>query len=90
MRLRYTKRALGDLAGIEAYLRQHSPRGAARIGARVRKRIDDLIQFPQQSAQSDSDARMLVVTRTPYIVIYRITREVEILAIIHSAQHRRD
>ena len=90
MRVRYTKRALGDLADIEAYLRKRSPQGAARIGARIRKRINDLAQFPRQSAQRPSSSvRILVVTRTPYLVIYRVTTEVEIIAIIHSAQERR-
>ena len=48
MKVRYTKRALGDLKRIEAYIRKHSPKGAARI----RKRIGDLALLPRQSAQA--------------------------------------
>lgn len=92
MKVRYTRRARDDLIRIEAYLRQHSPHGAARVGARIRKRIDDLAQFPRQSTQLGrvGDTRMLVVTRTRYLVVYRVTHEVEIITVIHaSQQHRR-
>lgn len=90
MKVRYTRRALRDLGRIEAHVRRESPKGAVRIGARIRKRIDDLQQFPKQAKQGEgSKLRMLVVTRTPYIVVYRVRLEVEIIAIVHAAQRRR-
>lgn len=89
MKIRYTKRALRDLLAIETYIEQHSPKGAARIGARIRKRIDDLELFPEQGAPSEKQGvRLLVVTRTPYVVLYRVRKDVEILTILHGFRRR--
>lgn len=90
MKVRFLKRAVQDLIDIEAYTRQHSPRGAARIGARIRKRADDLAQFAEQGTPSDRvDVRQLYVAKTPYILIYRIRRqEVQIITILHTSNRR--
>ena len=91
MKIAYTKRALADLKRIQAYTKKHSPRGAARIGARIRKRIGDLLQFPDQGALLERGGRrMLVVTQTPYLVVYRVTADIEILAVLHSSQESRE
>jgi toxin ParE1/3/4 len=90
VKVRYTKRALRDLQAIEKYIRKHSPGGAARVGARIRQRIDDLALFPDQGAPSKSGARMIVVTQTPYLAIYRVVaQEVQIVTIVHGMRARR-
>jgi len=90
VRIRYTKRALNDLARIEAYTKKHSPGGAARIGARLRDRVDDLLQFPDQAPVGERRGlRQLFVSRTPYIVIYRVRTDIEIVTIVHVSQRRR-
>jgi addiction module RelE/StbE family toxin len=89
VKVRYTKRALRDLAAIDVYITQHSPKGAARIGARIRKRIDDLRESPEQGALSEKQGvRILVVARTPYVVLYRVRQEVEVLTILHGFRRR--
>lgn len=87
MRVRFLKRAVQDLIHIEAYTRKESPRGAARIGARIRKRADDLAQFPEQgTASGKAGVRQLYVAKTPYILIYRIKGdEVQIITILHTS-----
>ncbi|MES1197473.1 MAG: type II toxin-antitoxin system RelE/ParE family toxin [Pseudomonadota bacterium] len=90
MKIRYTKRALRDLSHLELFLKAHSPRGASRVASRIRKRINDLELFPYQGSPAKQGRRMLVVTQTPYLVIYRATDvEVQILTIIHASQRRR-
>ncbi len=89
MIVRYSKRALRDLEQIAAYTRKLSPKGAARVGSRIKSRIDALLQFPDQGSPA-GELRMIVVTRTPYIVVYRVTSDIEILTIVHHARKRRD
>jgi len=86
----FLKRAVQDLIDIEAYTRERSPQGAARIGARIRKRADDLAQFPEQGTESPkAGVRQLYVGRTPYMLIYRIFgAEVQILTILHTSRRR--
>lgn len=90
MKVRFLKRAVQDLINIDAYTREHSPRGAARVGARIRKRADDLAQFPEQGTRSDkANVWQLYVAQTPYILIYRIEKnEVQIITILHASNRR--
>ena len=90
MKVRFLKRAVQALINIEAYTRQHSPRGAARVGARIQKRANDLAQFPEQGTQSEkAGVRQLYVSQTPYILIYRVKRdEVQIITILHTSNRR--
>ncbi len=90
MRVRFLKRAVQDLINIEAYTRKHSPNGAARIGARIKKRADDLGQFPEQGTPSDkAGVRQLYVAKTPYILIYRLKKdEVQVITVLHTSNRR--
>jgi toxin ParE1/3/4 len=91
VKVRYLERAVNDLIKIEEHLRSESPRGAARIGSRIRKRADDLAQFPFQGTKSRrADLFQLYVAKTPYILIYRVKgEEVHIITIVHTSQRRR-
>lgn len=91
MRVRFTARALRDLNRINAYILSESPSGAARIGARIRKRANDLAQFPFQGTKSQrQDLFQLYVSQTPYMLIYRVRAdEVQIVTIVHTSQRRR-
>lgn len=90
MRVRFLKRAVQDLLNIETYTREHSPRGASRIGARLKKRAEDLAQFPEQGTESEkAGIRQVYVAQTPYILIYRIKGdEVQIITILHTSNRR--
>jgi len=81
--------ARADLQRHIDYTRQYSPRGARRIRERVLKRIADLRQFPDSGTITAPDIRELVVTQTPYVVVFRRTPVVvTIIAIFHGAQNR--
>jgi toxin ParE1/3/4 len=91
VKVRYLQRAVADLIRIEAHIRAESPRGAARVGARIRKRAGDLAQFPFQGTRSRRHGVFqLYVAKTPYILIYRLENdEVQIITVVHTSQRRR-
>jgi toxin ParE1/3/4 len=91
LKVRYLARALRDLRRIDEFVRRESPARARDTGERIEKRIADLALFPLQGTQSARrNLRQLYVTRTPYIVIYRVVRrEVQIVTIVHASQQRR-
>lgn len=90
MKVRFLKRAVQDLINIDEYTREHSPKGAARVGARIRKRANDLAQFPESGQPSTKvGLRQLYVAKTPYILIYRVRDdEVQIITILHTSRRR--
>jgi toxin ParE1/3/4 len=92
VRVSYTRRARGDLRRHAAFIRQHSPRGAARIGAAIRASINLLRDFPELGAPTSRDGvRRLSVPRTPFLVIYRLeSARVSILKILHRARNERE
>ena len=82
--------ARADLRRHLDYTRQRSPQGAKRIRRRILKRIGDLLDFPDSGSTGRAqDVRELVVTQTPYIVVFqREAQLITILAIFHHAQER--
>lgn len=69
-KVRFLKRAIQDLIEIDEHTRAHSPRGAARVGARIRKRADDLARFPESGTLSEKTGlRQLYVAKAPYMLI---------------------
>jgi plasmid stabilization system protein ParE len=65
MRLRHTRPALADLASILDCIAVRSPRGAARIHARIRAITDLLLKYPLAGALTD-DPTIRCITTTPY------------------------
>ena len=88
MRLRWTRPALRDLDEIQDYVAQESPAAAYRL-------VNDLVERTQRGLGSTPklgrigrvrDTRELVLAGLPYIVVYRTTSAVEILAVVHTAR----
>ena len=46
MRVRYTLRAQADLEAIFAYIDERSPSGAQNVRSEIKRRIDQLLDFP--------------------------------------------
>lgn len=90
MRIRYTRRATRHLAALRRF-------STDRFGAtitdktltRIRNAIDDLAHRPRRGRPGRiTDSRELVIPGLPFVVAYRITEtSIDILAIIHAAQH---
>ena len=77
-----------DLRGLRRYIAQRDPGSAAVVVARVRATCQTLEQFPLRGRAADTGGtREVVVPRTPYLVVYRISNDVvEIVRIRHGAQ----
>ena len=90
MRLRYDRLALAQLDHILDYIAQDNPRAAADTVRYIETTIDRLRVFPLSGRPGTvAGTRELVVTGTPYIVVYRATAdEVQILGVFHGAQRR--
>jgi addiction module RelE/StbE family toxin len=82
----WTPLARAHLTSIYEYISEDSPAAADRQIEIVLSAIDRLIDFPEMGrAGRCRNTRELVVSGTPYIVAYRITRSViQILAIMHG------
>jgi toxin ParE1/3/4 len=86
MRVIYTRQAAADLRHVQDYIAEHDPKAAHRVTQLVRERVELLATRPRLGRPGRvADTRELVITGTPYIVPYRITRQaIHILAVIHG------
>jgi toxin ParE1/3/4 len=88
VRVVWTRRAAARLAAINDSIAQESPRTAARVSAMIVRRASDLAEFPFQGRPGRlPNTRELVIVGTPYLLVYRVTRErIDILRVVHGAQ----
>jgi len=84
MRVVWTARALRDLASLRAYIWHDNPAAAERQVERILAAAARLAEFPETGR---AGTRELVVSRTPYLVPYRVRGElVEVLRVLHGRQ----
>jgi toxin ParE1/3/4 len=92
MKLRFTPRAVQDLADIAAYIHEHSPTAALRVRSAILESLQNLVLFPHIGRQQTVEGvRKLVTRRYPYLVYYTTddeAGEIVILTIQHSARER--
>ena len=88
MRLVWTAAAVQDLASARAYIARDNAAAAEQQVARVLAAAANLPRFPEMGRPGRRGAtRELVVSRTPYIVAYRLRGEaIEILRVMHARQ----
>ena len=88
MNLRYTPKALAELAEILAYITERSPRGAPKVQARIQAITALLVQYPHcGQLTSESGLRRIVTPPYPYLIFYEVTsEEVVIIGIRHAAR----
>lgn len=89
MTLIWAPEALQDLAEIRGYIAEHNPTAAIRVV----RRIVDLVstQLPQSPNSGRigrvAGTRELVVSKTPFVVPYRIGSDgIEVLRVLHAAR----
>jgi addiction module RelE/StbE family toxin len=87
-RLEYAPRYFRRLEDIRERVAADNPAAASRMIERIRAAVERLAASPALGRPGRlADTRELVVTRTPYIVPYRIKGDVvQIITILHSAQ----
>lgn len=88
MELRWTPSALQDLEEAGAYVMQDNPRAAVAMGKRVLEAVEYLPSHPALGRPGRlRGTRELVVSGTPFIVIYRVRVDlVQVLRVLHHAR----
>jgi toxin ParE1/3/4 len=88
LNLRYTPKALAELADILAYIAARSPQGARNVQARIEAITTLLRQYPLSGQlTSESGLRRIVTVPYPFLVFYEATtEEVLIIGIRHTAR----
>lgn len=72
MKVRYTRRAIRQLAEILDYVDARSPQGAENIKRRLQAIIDLLADHPNSGRLTNKrDIRRAVVRPYPYVILYR-------------------
>jgi toxin ParE1/3/4 len=88
VKVRWSRRALSDVAGIYAYIAADNAEAAVVMADRLFAAGEGLVRFPQMGRPARlAGRRELVVDR--HVLIYSVRRgEVQILAVEHGAQRR--
>ena len=90
-RLRFSPKALADLAAIHAYISYDSPAAAKRVVRTIVGAIGRLKPFPHSGRKGRLNGTYeLVVPKLSFIVVYIVVRDtVEIIAIVHATRNER-
>ncbi|MBC6471957.1 MAG: type II toxin-antitoxin system RelE/ParE family toxin [Hormoscilla sp. GM102CHS1] len=92
MKIRWLKKALRNLEQTHEYISRDNPEAGARIVTRIQNAASQLADYPLMGRVGRVEGtRELVISQTPYILIYRVKgNAVEILRVIHSAMRYPD
>ena len=84
----WLRRAIADRDAQLDYIAQDNPRAAIEQGDRIANQVGQLAQHPEMGrAGRKQGTRELVISRTSFIVIYRIKgNRIELVRLLHGAQ----
>ena len=87
-KIRWMPLAEQDLDAAYEYVRQDNPRAASRLVNRVFQAVEMLSCYPSAGHPVRvPSTRELSISRAPYIVVYRPTRnEIQVLSVMHGAR----
>jgi toxin ParE1/3/4 len=72
------------------YIAQHSPKAAITMDEQIERQVDQLIAQPGMGRPGRKQGtRELVISRTPFIVIFRVkpkAKRIEIMRVLHTSQ----
>lgn len=92
MKLRFTRRAVENLAEIAGYIHERNPAAALRVRAAIYESLQNLILFPHVGRRQKAEGvRRFVTHKYNYLVYYTVDEEAEgiiILNIKHPARRR--
>ena len=89
MTIVWSPEAIEDLISLRAYIAKESPAGAQRIALRILHDVEHLLPNNPHIGRPGRvpGTRELVIPQTPYIVPYRVQRDViQILRVYHGAR----
>lgn len=84
----WLRRAINDRDAQLDYIAQDNPLAAVSQGDRIDEQVEILLQHPQMGRPGRKQGtRELVISRTPFIVVYRLKgKRIELLRLLHGAQ----
>ncbi len=88
MKLVWLRAAISDRDAQLDYIAEYNPRAAIEQGDRIADQVGQLVQYPEMGrAGREQGTRELVISLTPFIVVYRIKGErIELLRLLHGSQ----
>jgi toxin ParE1/3/4 len=89
----WSRRAVLDLAHLRVEIGHNSPAAAKRMALRITSPVETLLAEHPLSGRPGrvTGTRELVITRTPYVVAYRVDKQgATILAALHGHRDRPD
>ena len=87
MRVRWTPEAADDLERICDYTASTDTERARRIAQTVAEGIASLRAFPNRGRPGRIDGtRELIFAPLPFVVVYEVHNEVQVLRVLHGAQ----
>ena len=88
MRLQWLPQAIANRVEQIAYIGQDNPLAAITQGDRIAEQVNMLMEHPQMGRPGrKKGTRELVISRTPYVVVYRIKdTDIEVIRVLHSSQ----
>ncbi|MGO7997873.1 type II toxin-antitoxin system RelE/ParE family toxin [Rhizobium ruizarguesonis] len=76
-----------DLDGIVDYIALDNPSAALDMWDEIERQVERLRDFPRSGRIGRMpETRELVVSGTPYIVVYLLSDDVELIRVLHGAQ----
>lgn len=88
MKLEWSPLAQADRQAIFDYIEADQPDAAITLDVRIRDQIEILNHYPDAGRSGRvQGTRELVISRTPYIAVYRVAGDgIKILRILHGAR----
>jgi toxin ParE1/3/4 len=87
MRVRWTSAAANDLERISDYIAEDNPDAARRIATIILGGVGTLAEFPHSGRTCRvEETRELVFAALPFVVVYEVHTDIQILRILHGAQ----
>jgi toxin ParE1/3/4 len=88
--LRWLPRAIRDRDAQIDYIAERNPRAAIDQGDRIEEQVSQLLDHPEMGRPGRVDGtRELVISGTPFIVVYRFkprAKRLELIRLLHGAQ----
>lgn len=89
LKLKWTRRALEQLAEAQGYIAKENPSAARQVGERIAEATRKLLTQPRMGHRGRvAGTHEWIVRRTPYFLVYKLEDdELIILRVIHGKQH---
>lgn len=90
MIIAWLPKAIGNRDELIDYIAQENPRAAIEQDSRIEAQVNHLVAHPEIGhAGRKEGTRELVIARTNFVVIYRVShkaKRVEIIRVLHTSQ----